>query len=370
MEIKTFSPKNHKIKALIYGKSWVWKTTFAGTAEKVLFASAENWLLSVADKNVAYTEIKSLNDLIEVRDFLKKWDHDFETFVIDSITEISDIIKSEIEKKTWRLMQIQDWWELSNKIEKIIKDIKEIDINVIVIAQELIDKDSDKIERIVPSLNGKSSTKIAYYMDEVWYLFVDKHWNRKMFIWSSDRLLTKDRAWVFGDYAPLNFPEWLESIRGMLLHEEKVLFKTMSPEEAKIENQKKVFGGFYNELKGCKTLKDLQVTFTKINKNKKNITIAQHKELSSLKDDMKQSLEAKEKPKELSYFKKLCEDIKKSNTIDDLKTCYDKFVVDCRGDSSIVSKEEKETILALKNEAKERISNASKTKWSYKTKKG
>jgi hypothetical protein len=44
-----------------------------------------------------------------LRDFLKNQEHDFETLVIDSITEISDIIKIQIEKRTGRKMQIQDW---------------------------------------------------------------------------------------------------------------------------------------------------------------------------------------------------------------------------------------------------------------------
>jgi hypothetical protein len=49
---------------------------------------------------VPYAEIKSLQDLIDLRDFLKNQEHEFETLVIDSITEISDIIKVEIEHRT------------------------------------------------------------------------------------------------------------------------------------------------------------------------------------------------------------------------------------------------------------------------------
>lgn len=233
MEIKTFSPKNHKIKALIYWPSWSWKTSFWGTAEKVLFASAENWLLSIADKEVPYTEIKSLEDLEELRDFLKNQKHEFETLVIDSITEISDIIKMQIEKKAWRKMQIQDWWELSSKIEWIIKDIKDIDINVIVIAQELNITDEDKIQKIVPSLNWKSSTKICYYMDIVWYIYVDKSWKRTLITNSSDKLLTKDRTKKIWNNTELDFEVWKKLVNDMAIWEEKVLYKTMTAEELK-----------------------------------------------------------------------------------------------------------------------------------------
>lgn len=291
MEIKTFSPKNHKIKALIYWPSWSWKTSFWWTAENVLFASAENGLLSIADKWVAYMEIKSLNDLEELRDFLKKEKHDFETLVIDSITEISDIIKNEIEKRTWKKMQIQDWWELSSKIEWIIKDIKDIDINVIVIAQELNISDEDKIQKIVPSLNWKSSTKICYYMDIVWYIYIDKSGKRTMITWVSEKLLTKDRTWKIGNDIELNFESWKKLVSWLTTWEEKVLYKTLTKEELSKQKKIDLFSNFYDKLKQCKTLEWLKTTYLDINKNKNNLTTDQHKQLAQLKDDMKLSLE-------------------------------------------------------------------------------
>jgi len=286
MEIKTFSPKSHKIKALIYWPSWSWKTTFGWTAKNVLFASAENGLLSVADKNVAYTEIKKLDDLLELRDFLKKWDHEFETLVIDSITEISDIIKKEIEQRTGRMMQIQDWGELSNKIEGIIKDIKEIDINVIVIAQELYVQDDNKIQKIVPSLNWKSSTKIAYYMDIVGYMYVDKSGKRTIITENSEKLLTKDRTWKIGNDTTLDFEHWKELVNSLATGEEKVLYKTLSLEEARELEQQKLFEKHKKELESAKTMEELKNAFKSI-----KIKWDKLKELSKIKDEMKKKLE-------------------------------------------------------------------------------
>jgi len=98
MEIKKFKPQDHKVKAVVYGASGVGKTTFAGTAPKAIFASAENGLLSIADKGVDFVEIKSLRDLLDLRVFLSK-KNDYQTLVIDSISEINDILKADIEKK-------------------------------------------------------------------------------------------------------------------------------------------------------------------------------------------------------------------------------------------------------------------------------
>jgi hemerythrin-like domain-containing protein len=58
---------------------------------------------------VPFVEINSIKDLEELLEFLQKGDHEFETVVIDSITEVNDIIKQEIEKKTGKPMQLNDW---------------------------------------------------------------------------------------------------------------------------------------------------------------------------------------------------------------------------------------------------------------------
>jgi hypothetical protein len=58
---------------------------------------------------VPFVEIKTIKDLEELLAFLQKADHNFETVIIDSITEVNDIIKQEIEKKTGKPMQLNDW---------------------------------------------------------------------------------------------------------------------------------------------------------------------------------------------------------------------------------------------------------------------
>lgn len=295
MEIKIFTPKNHKIKALVYWPSWSWKTSFWWTAKNVLFASAENGLLPLANKNIPYVEIKSLQDLIDLKNFLEKQEHNFETLVIDSITEISDIIKNGIEKRNKRKMQLQDWWELASQIEWIIKDIKNIDINVIVIAQELNITDEEKIQRIVPSLNWKSSTKICYYMDVVGYIYVDKAGNRTMITSQNDKLLTKDRTWKIWNSNELDFENWRKLVNDLQVWEEKILYKTKSVEEIENEEKEDLFKKFYEALQKCKNMDCLKNKFLEITKNKNRISITQYKELASLKDDMKASLEKTEK---------------------------------------------------------------------------
>lgn len=223
MQIKTFQPTNHKIKAVVYGASGTWKTVFWWTAPKPIFASAEGWLLSIAGKNPAFVEIKSLKDLQELLDYLQKQPHDYETVIIDSITEINDIIKVDIEKRTGRSMQLADWWELSKKIRGVLRGFRDLPMHTLFIAQESMDKDEDKVTKIVPSLNWKAATEIAYFMDVVWYLFIDKAGERKMITAPNEKLLTKDRTSLIWNDTPVDFGVWVEKVKWIKTGEQTVL---------------------------------------------------------------------------------------------------------------------------------------------------
>lgn len=224
MEIKIFKPADHKIKALIYGASGSGKTTFASTAPKPIFASAENGLLSIADKEVPYVEIKTIKDLSDLLTHLKTQPHDFKTVVIDSITEINDVIKEEIEKKKGGQMTLPDWGVLSKKINKIIRAFRDLPMHVIFIAQENNIVDEDKISKIVPSLNGKAATKIAYIMDIVGYLHIDKATKKRVIIVNShEKLLTKDRSNVVVKNPELDFSKWCEEVSKISIGDEKVV---------------------------------------------------------------------------------------------------------------------------------------------------
>lgn len=194
IQIQTFKPENAFIKSLIYGPSGAGKTTFSATAPNPIFASSEKGLLSIRHLNPQFVEINSLQDLKNLYNFLKNEKHDFETCVIDSITEINDIIKSEIETKNKRNMQLQDWGILQKEIKDILRKFRDLPMHIIFLAQETTEKDEEKIVKYLPSLNGKSATEIAYYMDTVGYCFIDKLGNRKVATSPHNNFLTKDRT--------------------------------------------------------------------------------------------------------------------------------------------------------------------------------
>lgn len=224
MEIKKFAVTDHKIKAVVYGSSGTGKTSFGGTAKKAIFASAEGGLLAIADKQPNYVEIKSLNDLKELLSYLRNEKHDYETVIIDSITEINEIIKADIEKKTGKAMQLQDWGTLAKEIKIILRGFRDLPMHVLFIAQETNEKDGDIVTKVVPSLNGKAATEIAYFMDIVGYLYIEKGTGaRKLITLPNSMYLTKDRSKVIGNDTPADFSVWVEKISGIALGKEETV---------------------------------------------------------------------------------------------------------------------------------------------------
>gem|GEM_PF-2763789 len=59
------------------------------------------------------------------------------------------------------------------------------------------------------------------------------------------------------------------------------------------EQQEKIFSEFYESLQKCENIDCLKENFLEITKNKNKISPEQYKNLASLKDDMKISLEKK-----------------------------------------------------------------------------
>ena len=213
INIQTFSAHSHKVKAVIYGPSGSGKTHFASTAPSPIFASAESGLLSVAKtgRKIDFVNIASVKDLRELLLFLKTEKHNYKTVVIDSISEINEIIKEKLEKDSGRSMQLQDWSNLAKQIKGILRSFRDLDMHVIFIAQETFEKDDQAIYKVVPMLNGKAAIEIAYFMDVVGYSYIDKQGNHQILTHASDKHLTKDRSGLLKE-AELNFSSWVELI--------------------------------------------------------------------------------------------------------------------------------------------------------------
>lgn len=234
MKIKKYEPTDVFLKAVVYGPSGAGKTFFGSTAPKPIFASAEGGLLSISDKKPEYAEIKSLKDLMDLLHWLKTQPHDYETVVIDSITEINELIKEGIKQRTGKAMQIQDWGELAEKVIGILRGFRDLPMHVIFVAQESYDKDDQAVIRVTPDLNGKAADRICYFMDIVAYLYMDKDGTRKILAKESAKYPTKARRIEIEPYE-IDFSEWVEKARSMPVvdHQDELVDYEAPEEETK-----------------------------------------------------------------------------------------------------------------------------------------
>jgi len=243
MQIRVYTPTSHKVKALVYGASGSGKTSFAGTAKDALFLSAEGGLLSLAEKAVSYVDIHSLRDLEEALVFLQKNPSKFKTVIIDSISEINDIIMNEIERRTGRKMQIQDFGELSQKIKSLLRRFRDLDMHVLFLALEKSLTDNDKVIKVVPEVSGKAATGIAQFMDIVGYISASNTGERSILTATDPLYLTKDRSQKLAD-APLDFEKWIEAVQTIKTGEQKVVYSDfLLPEQvSRINNLWQEYG--------------------------------------------------------------------------------------------------------------------------------
>lgn len=291
IQIKKFKPTSHKIKALVYGASWSWKTSFGATAPKVIYASAEAGLLSVWNKDIDYVDIKTVKDFEDLYLFLANQEHWYETVVIDSITEINDIIKSEIEKKKGRPLQLQDWSVVAKKIQWILRQFRWLDMHVLFIAQEKENTDEGKISKIVPTLNGESANKIAYFMDIVGHMEVTPTWEHIINTFPHPKLLTKDRTSLIWNSTEANFQSWIDKLEQIEIGKEEIVSEYWGEEQIKEEKFEEIF----EKINGAKDMNDLQNIYKNFLKELKvkplMITSDHKKKISKLKDDKKASFE-------------------------------------------------------------------------------
>ena len=84
------------INMLVHGQSGCGKTRLARTLKKKpLIINVENGLLSLKGDDIPYVDCRSMADLRDVYGELSSGKHEFETIIIDSISEIGELCLSE-----------------------------------------------------------------------------------------------------------------------------------------------------------------------------------------------------------------------------------------------------------------------------------
>ena len=184
------------LKVLVYGRAGCGKTTLSKTLPKPVVLSAEGGLLSLKDDNIPFIEIKSMDDLHEAYEWVNK-SKDYESVVLDSISEIAEVVLSH-EKKINKDGRAA-YGEMDVQLSEIIRAFRDLNMHVLMTAK--LEKQQDEMGRMLyfPSLPGnKTAQKLPYFFDEVLALRIEKDEEGKTqraLMCDSDGLwLAKDRS--------------------------------------------------------------------------------------------------------------------------------------------------------------------------------
>lgn len=163
------------MKVLICGDPGAGKTLISSTFPSPIYASAEGGLMSIADRAIPYTEIRSSDDLLSLKNAVdqpadvreKLLGFQVDTVVIDTIDEIQKILVRERLHETKKdSMSLPDWGWLGEQMQAIVRGFRNLDLNVVFTCHLRETKD-DESGRVVyePGLQGAFGKQIAGYVD-------------------------------------------------------------------------------------------------------------------------------------------------------------------------------------------------------------
>lgn len=159
------------VKALVYGKAGAGKTTLIKTMPNPVIISAESGLLSLADVDIPYIGVTSMDELREAYEYVVA--SDFQTIALDSLTEIAEVVlhheKSKTKDPRAAYGALQD---TMGEMIRAFRDIK--DKHVLFTAKMSQTQDESGRLLYAPSMPGsKLGQSLPYFFDLVFALRVE-----------------------------------------------------------------------------------------------------------------------------------------------------------------------------------------------------
>lgn len=215
---KTNATDEQRINALIYGNAGAGKTTMALTVpEKPLVISAEAGLMPLADAEIDYIEVKTIGDVHEAYSFINSGDHDYKWIVIDSISEIAEVLLAEEMEKNKDPRKA--YGETQMQMMGLIRAFRDLPFNVYMTAkQERVKDDMTGMMLYSPAMVGtKLGQQIPYLFDLVFALRIEKDAEGKDQRWlqtsGDNQYIAKDRSGKLEQFEQPNINEIVNKIR-------------------------------------------------------------------------------------------------------------------------------------------------------------
>lgn len=208
-KIKKVSARKVYVKALIYGEPGAGKTYLSCTAPKPLVLLTEP---SVSDATMLAVqrdlgvdpdvwEINSWNDLEEAFDYLLSGQHDYETVILDSLTDLYRrvmrlTLEAAIERRSTHDPDVPeqgDWFRVQERIRYMVRMFRDLPMHVVFTALVM---DVRNEMRRVPLVQPKSlAEELPAYCNLVGYLGVkevDGAYVRKLLVEPTDVYAAKN----------------------------------------------------------------------------------------------------------------------------------------------------------------------------------
>lgn len=188
------------VKLLVYGQAGGGKTSLIKTLPSPVVLSAEGGLLSIADADVPYIEIGSMEDLREAYKWLESSAEakEFKSVALDSISEVAEVVLN-AEKKSTKDGRAA-YGEMNTVMTDLIRAFRDLPGRHVFMSAKL-EKMQDEMGKVLygPSMPGKTlSQGLPYFFDEVLALRVEKdaegNSQRALMCDSDGAWLAKDRS--------------------------------------------------------------------------------------------------------------------------------------------------------------------------------
>ncbi len=163
------------LKVLFCGFPGSGKTLISSTFPNPFYASAEGGLMSIADRNIPYAEVKSGDDLLRIKNALDQppdvREHllgfKVDTLVIDTIDEVQRIlVRERLEETKKETLQLQDWGWLGEQMQAIIRGLRNLDLNVVMNCHMKTTEDSETGKMMFkPQMQGAISDQLPAFVD-------------------------------------------------------------------------------------------------------------------------------------------------------------------------------------------------------------
>ena len=208
------------VKLLVYGQAGAGKTSLIKTLPNPVIISAEAGLLSIADANIPFIEVTSMDDLKEAYEWIATSveGKGFDSIALDSISEIGEVVLN-YEKKVAKDPR-QAYGAMQEQMTDIIRAFRDLSGKHVYFSGK-VEKTSDEMGRILyaPSMPGnKLGQQLPFFFDEVLALRLERdadgNTQRALMCQSDGIYQAKDRSGKLSAWEMPDLGEIIKKIGG------------------------------------------------------------------------------------------------------------------------------------------------------------